>query len=120
MQFNKHNSYKISYQLSNLIWKIVKNWDYLDQSTLGKQLIRSADSISSNIAEGWNRYYKKDKIRFYSIAKSSFFETLDHINKGIKRGLIDKEKSNIIKELISQFPKEINGLIKGTNDNLKE
>ncbi len=120
MQFNKHNSYKISYQLSNLIWKIVKNWDYIDQSTLGKQIIRSADSVSSNIAEGWNRYYKKDKIRFYSIAKGSFFETLDHINKGIVRGLIDKEKTDKIKKLTSQFPKEINGLIKGTNENLKK
>ena len=119
MQFNKHNSYKIGYKLSNFVWKIVNKWNYLNQSTLGKQLIRSADSISSNIAEGWNRYYKKDKIRFFNFAKSSFYETLDHLNKGAVRGLVSKEETDEIKKLIKDFPKEINGLIKGTNQNLK-
>ena len=60
MKYNEHDSYQIGYQLANLIWKIVKKWDYFSQGTIGRQLVRAIDAISSNIAEGWHRYYKKD------------------------------------------------------------
>ena len=119
MQFKSHNSYKISFELSNIIWNAVKEWDLFSQKNIGNQLTRSADSISSNIAEGWHRYYKKDKILFFNYARSSFYETIDWINKAIKRKLIPKEKIIIISQLVKTFPKEINGLIKGTRDNLK-
>jgi len=120
LNYNEHKSYKISYDLSNLIWKIVKKWDRFTQETLGKQFVRAADSISANIAEGWYRYYKKDKILFFTYSKSSFYETVDYINKAIKRKLITKEEVNAISSLIQLYPKEINGLIKGTKINLKK
>ena len=120
MKYNEHYSYIIGCRLSNFLWKIVKRWDYLDQDTLGKQLIKSADAISSNIAEGWHRYYKKDKLLFYNYARSSFYEVIDHINKGITRGLISRHEAQVIKELLIQFPKPMNGLIKGAKDNLKK
>ena len=120
MKFNEHNSYKIGYELSNLLWKIVRKWDYFSQNTIGKQLVSSVDSVSNNIAEGWHRYYKKDKILFYNYARSSFYESIDHINKSIRRGLINNNESKFIKELTKQFPKEINGLIKSVKDNLKK
>jgi four helix bundle protein len=40
-------------------------WQNLAQETIGKQFIRAIDAISANIAEGFGRYSKKDKIRFY-------------------------------------------------------
>ena len=120
MEHKDHNSYKIGLQLSNIIWKIVRDWDIFSRDTIGKQLVRSADSISSNIAEGWNRYYKKDKILFFNYAKSSFYETIDWINKSINRTLISKLEAEVINRLIKSFPKEINGLIKGINQNLKK
>ena len=62
MKLEDHQAYQLSYDLSNYIWSIVSTWPYLTKDTIGKQLIRATDSISSNIAEGWERYYKKDKI----------------------------------------------------------
>lgn len=120
MNYNEHKSYKISFELSNIIWRIVERWGILPQSTIGKQLVRSADSLSSNIAEGWSRYYKKDKILFFNYARSSFYETIDWLDKAYKRGLITELEYNNIQEVISDFPREINGLIKGTIINLKK
>ena|SRR3989344_3567491 len=120
MRYQEHNSYKIAFALSNVIWQIVKKWDFLARDTIGKQLIRAADSISSNIAEGWHRYYKKDKILFFNYAKSSFFETADWLEKAFKRGLISQKEKMVIDEMILNFPREINGLIKGININLKK
>jgi four helix bundle protein len=120
MEYRDHKSYKIGFELANIVWIIVKEWDILAQSTIGKQLVRSADSISSNISEGWSRYYKKDKILFFNYARSSFYETIDWLDKAHQRGLIKDLEYNNIKVIIEDFPREINGLIKGTRINLKK
>jgi len=65
IDFTDLSSYKLSYDLSNLVWDIVIEWDYFAKDTIGKQFVRSVDSISANIAEGFGRYSKKDKIHFY-------------------------------------------------------
>lgn len=119
MNYKNHSSYKIGVLLSNIIWQIVEQWNFFSKDTLGKQITRSADSISSNIAEGWNRYYKKDKILFFNYSKSSFYETCDWIEKAKKREMIPDKFIKQIDNLLNKFPKEINGLIKGTRENLK-
>ncbi|MBA4411197.1 MAG: four helix bundle protein [Bacteroidota bacterium] len=47
------------------------------QKTIGAQFIEAADSISANIAEGFGRYHKKDKIKFYYYSRGSTFESTD-------------------------------------------
>ena len=49
---------------------------------LGSQLRRSADSVNSNIVEGYGRKkYKKDFIKFLVYAHSSNDETINHLRK---------------------------------------
>jgi len=42
--------YKLSEELSDLIWYGFDEWPKKVQQTIGYQIIRSADSIASNIA----------------------------------------------------------------------
>lgn len=51
--------YRISFALSNQVWKTVAQWPSIAQRTIGEQFIRAVDSISANIAEGFGRYSKK-------------------------------------------------------------
>ena len=54
--FEKLQVYKLSERLADQTWKIVIRWDTLAKDTVGKQLIRAADSIGANVAEGkWQR-----------------------------------------------------------------
>ncbi|WP_367119197.1 four helix bundle protein [uncultured Mucilaginibacter sp.] len=46
------------------MWFIVLGWEYFSKDTLGKQLVRSADSIGANIAEGFGRYHFKENKNF--------------------------------------------------------
>ena len=64
--------YMISEELSNKIWEIVRQWNYFEKETLGKQLVRAADSISANIAEAYGRYHYKDRQKFGYYARCSF------------------------------------------------
>jgi len=47
--------YQLAERLANEIWHIVKEWDYFAKDTMGKQMVRAADSVCANIAEGRGR-----------------------------------------------------------------
>ncbi|MCF6269858.1 MAG: four helix bundle protein [Melioribacteraceae bacterium] len=82
--------------------------------------MNAIDSISANIAEGFGRFGKKDKIKFYRIAFGSMYEALDWTEKAIKRKLISDDEYKYIFSELNKLPKEIHSLIKFTNDKLKE
>ncbi|MFH1458816.1 MAG: four helix bundle protein [Candidatus Omnitrophota bacterium] len=112
------SSYKISFSLSNYIWDIVTKWDYFAKRTVGQQLVESVDSISANIAEGFGRYFKKDKINFYRYSFGSLKESFDWINKAEKRKLLTKEQCEYITKELNKLPVEINHLISYTDTKL--
>ena len=118
LKLNDISAYKASFHLSNYIWDIVVSWDYFSKDTVGKQFARSIDSISANIAEGFGRYNKKDKIKFYRYSFGSLKESLDWNEKAGIRKLLTKEQHKHILEELNKLPKEINWLIKFTNEKL--
>ncbi len=63
--------YNLAESFSDKIWAIVDKWDYFKKDTLGKQLVRAADSISANIAEGYGRYFYKESKQFYFYSRGS-------------------------------------------------
>lgn len=113
------SAYKIAFNLSNYVWDTVSAWDYFTKDTIGNQLVRAVDSISANIAEAYGRYYKKDKIKFYFYAKGSLYECFDFVEKAKIRNIISKDKYEFIRKNLELLPKELNMLIKYTQENLK-
>jgi four helix bundle protein len=119
LQLNSIDAYKISFHLSNYVWSIVTGWDYFTKDTVGKQLVRAVDSISANIAEGFGRYSKKDKIKFYRYSYGSIKESLDWNEKAKVRQLITTNQYNYIFQELQKLPKSINQLIQYSNQKLK-
>ena len=118
LKLNDIRAYKLSFGLSNTVWKIVYDWESFSKNTVGMQFVRSIDSISANIAEGFGRFHKKDKVKFYINSRASVFESLDWLQKiKIRKIISDQEYQNIF-SILSNLPKEINSLIKFTDINL--
>ena len=113
------SAYKIAFFLSNYVWDIVLYWDYFAQDTVGKQFVKAIDSISANIAEGFGRFGKKDKIKFYRYSLGSLKECFDWNEKSKVRKLLTIEQYEYIFTELEKLPKEINSLIKFTNEKLK-
>ena len=118
LHLNDLNAYKSSFYLSNDVWDIVVKWDWFSRDTVGKQFVRSVDSISANIAEGFGRYSKKAKIQFYRYSLGSVMESLDWNEKALKRKLINKRQYLHLLDELKKLPQEIKHLIKFTNDKL--
>ena len=111
--------YRIAFHLSNYVWEVMLKWEAFARNTVGVQFVDAADSISANIAEGFGRYNKKDKIRFYRYSQGSMNESLDWNQKAKVRKLLSDEKYDFIFNELQKLPKAINSLILYTNQKLK-
>lgn len=120
LKLNDIDAYKIAFNLSNYVWDLIVKWDRFNSDTVGKQFVRSIDSISANLAEGFGRYSKKDKVKFYRISFGSMYETLDWNEKALKRKLLTKSDYDYIYLELQKLPKLIHQLIKFTNTKLSE
>lgn len=112
--------YVRSYRLSNLVWNIVIGWNILASKTVGEQYVQAIDSISANVAEGFGRYFKKDRIKFYYYSMGSAKEAMDWTQKSYARKLLTQEQYNFIMGELKELPKEIHNLINYTNTKLKK
>ncbi|MEN8123062.1 MAG: four helix bundle protein [Bacteroidota bacterium] len=119
LKLDNVSAYKIAFFLSNYVWDIVIQWDYFAKDTVGRQFVKATDSISANIAEGFGRYGKKDRIRFYRYSFGSLKESFDWNEKSKIRKLLTESQYKYIFTELDKLPKEINALIKYTNEKLK-
>lgn len=120
LQLNDISCYKRALSLSNYVWDIVIKWDWFAKKTVGVQFVSAIDSNSANIAEGFGRFGKKDKIKFYYYSFGSVKESLDWNEKAKMRKLLTDEQYKYILKELQILPKEIHQLIRFTNEKLKE
>jgi four helix bundle protein len=83
--------YNLSEAFGDEIWFLVIKWQFFEKDTVGKQLVRAADSISANIAEGFGRYHYKENKNFCYFSRGSIIETKGWLKKAKTRDLIDDE-----------------------------
>ena len=119
LKLNDISAYKTAFELSNYVWNLDNAWDYFPKDTVGKQFVKAIDSISANIAEGFGRYGKKDKIKFYRYSLGSLKEALDWNEKSKARHLINQKHYDHIFKTLNALPKQIYNLINYTNQKLK-
>lgn len=103
--------YKLSEDLSDGIWEIASRWSQFDRDTVGKQIVRSADSIGANIAEGTGRYGTHDNKRFGYIARGSLNETKHWLWRAYKRNLLTDEDIEMLKPILDELSPKLNAYI---------
>lgn len=103
--------------MGKLVWDIVIKWDYFNKKTVGDQWVRSTDSMSANIAEGYGRYFFKDTIKFYYYSRGSLYESRDWLEKAKERHLVEEDEVDRYEDIVKQIPLELNLLIKRTREN---
>ena len=103
--------YRLANELSDLAWDVVEEWEWYHQNAFGWQMVRSADSVSANVAEAHGRFTFKDRRRFIRIARGSLFEFDSWLRKAEKRRLIDQERLDTARRLTKKLHWKINRYI---------
>jgi four helix bundle protein len=110
--FKKLDVYRLSEDLAERIWKLVLDWNALARDTVGKQMIRAADSIGANIAEGAGRGSFQDNRRFIRIARGSLNETMHWLRRAYARNLVNEEQVASIRPLIDELAPRLNAYLR--------
>jgi len=92
--------YQLAMQLAEKVWDIVIRWDSFAKYSIGKQYTEAADSIGSNISEGFGRFHFKDSKNFLYYSRGSLYETRTWTIKAHNRNLVTEEE---FKELIENI-----------------
>src|SRR5688572_10133872 len=98
-------TYNRAMALGGEVWKLVVTWDSFNRDTIGKQLVRSCDSVAANLSEGLGRYHFKEIKNFSYYSRGSLFETQTWLTKAHDRNLITNEQFDKFKDEITQIGK---------------
>jgi four helix bundle protein len=104
--------YRLAERIADRIWDIVIKWDHFAKDTVGKQIVRAADSIGANIAEGVGRGSHADNKRFVRTARGSLYETKHFLRLAFKRSLLGKPDIEALKPLIDELAPRLNAYLK--------
>ena len=121
MKLEELEVYRTVMEIGERVWEQVNDWNFFVKDAVGKQLVRVADSIASNISEGYGRYHFKENRQFFYYSRGSAFETLTWLTKAKNRNLISEPEYNELKKDVNTFTLRLNRYIKSigskkTND----
>ncbi len=114
--FESLRVYQLSESLADQIWSIVVKWNVFARDTVGKQLVKAADSIGANIAEGTGRGSFVDNRRFVRIARGSLNETQHWLRRAYKRQLLNDKEVRNLKPIIDELAPKLNAYLKSIGD----
>ncbi len=112
--FTQLKAWKEAHLLALLIYQDTKDFPKEEQFGLTSQIRRCAISIPSNIAEGFARGSKKEKIQFYRISKGSLSELQSQLLLARDLGYINKEVFSKTAEQTIQVSRLLTGIIRAT------
>jgi four helix bundle protein len=107
-EFRDLVAYQRATEVADYLYEAVGCWQPDDRWSLGRQLIRSADSVGANIAEASGRGYRNDQRRMLFIARGSLFETEHWIATAERRGLLQVGTT----DRLTEIARALSGLIK--------
>ncbi|MEK7685428.1 MAG: four helix bundle protein [Verrucomicrobiota bacterium] len=110
--FEKLRVYRWAENLADEIWNVVLGWDSFAKDTVGKQIVKAADSIGANIAEGTGRGTYQDNRRFVRIARGSLNETQHWLRRAYRRKLLAAHQIQTIKTLVDNLGPQLNAYLK--------
>ena len=112
VSFEDLQVYQLAEALADDVWCIVVAWDAFARDTVGKQLVKAADSIGANIAEGTGRGSYQDNRRFIRIARGSLYETRHWLRRAYKRKLLSDEQIGKLKPIIQDLSPKLNAYLR--------
>jgi four helix bundle protein len=107
--------YKLAMELGEDAWKMIEEWPFFAKDTLGKQIVRSADSVALNIAEGYGKFHFKENKNFCYIARGSNMETKCAMQKAMNRNLVTPGTFNEFTMKQQRFHKLLHAYIKSSS-----
>ena len=110
--FERLRVYRLAEAMAARIWLAVRGWDHFARDTVGKQLVRAADSVGANIAGGCGRGSFAENRYHVRVARGSLYEAKHFLRSAFRRGLLSEEDIGALKPLLDQLGPSLNAYLR--------
>ena len=110
--YRKLIAYQKAKEVVKHTYKLLKKFPAEERYAMSDQLRRASVSITSNIAEGINRYSVKDKSHFIEMSYGSLMEVSSQFEIAEEQGYITAEERLSMDQLIEEVARLLSGLQK--------
>ena len=110
--YRKLIAYQKAKEVVKHTYKLLKKFPAEERYAMSDQLRRASVSITSNIAEGINRYSVKDKSHFIEMSYGSLMEVSSQFEIAEELGYITAEERLSMDQLIEEVARLLSGLQK--------
>ena len=110
--YRKLIAYQKAREVVKRTYKLLKKFPAEERYAMCDQLRRATISVTSNIAEGVNRYSVKDKSHFIEMAYGSLMEVSSQFEIAEELGYISAEEHLSMDQLIEEVARILSGLQK--------
>lgn len=114
--FTQLKAWQKSHELVLGVYKSTDSFPSSESFGLTSQIKRAVVSITSNIAEGFSRRTRADKVNFYHMALGSCTEVQNQLIIARDLKYIKTEIFSVLADISVEVHKLINGLIKSAED----
>ncbi len=108
--YRKLIAYQKAKEVVKRTYKLLKKFPAEERYALCDQLRRASVSVTSNIAEGVNRYSVKDKAHFIEMAFGSIMEVSSQFEIAEELGYISSEERLSMDKLVEEVARLLSGL----------
>ena len=109
--YRKLIAYQKAKEVIKRTYKLLKKFPSEERWAMCDQLRRASVSITSNIAEGVNRFSVKDKSHFIEMAYGSLMEVSSQLEIAEELGYITSEERLSMDQLIEEDARLLSGLL---------
>lgn len=115
--FQRVIAWRKAHEFVLLVYQMSKHFPEDERFGLTSQLRRAAVSIEANIAEGYKKTSKADKLRFFNIAQGSLEECRDYHILAKDLNYINEEEYEQMKNSILMTSRFLNAYCNGVINN---
>jgi four helix bundle protein len=103
--------FRLAEKMADAIWEEVITWRPFARDTVGRELVRSADSVGANIAEGHGRFHYRDEITFDYYGRGSLKETRFWLRRAVARKILSEERFQYLIGMVDELEPQLNAYI---------
>lgn len=112
--FTDLHAWQEAHKLVLLIYEITESFPSKEQYSLTSQMRRASVSVTSNVAEGFSRATRADRVHFYIMAQGSVTELQSQSIAGRDLGYVNVADFQKLNDQLVVTHKLLTGLIRAT------
>jgi four helix bundle protein len=109
--FERFELYQRAKTFTNKVYELTDDFQQIEHFGLVTQMRRASSSVLLNLAEGFGRYHKKDKMKYYRTARGSVFECVAGLQLSSERNYITKKDYQEMYQECFELSRRISGLL---------